>query len=161
MAATSALLHAPRAVTRAPNGDLFIADTGNHRVRRVEAATGILTTVLGVGVVASSGDGSPALSFPVAAPAGIAVDENGNVFVSSTTTVRMLEADDAGSVDGHRGVRTIYGAAPRDIFPACATQCLTGVAVGDATTVHVVDSCAGMHVELKRVAANPSATLRR
>jgi hypothetical protein len=130
-----------------------IAGTG--ATRGFIDASGTITTVLGVGVKASSGEGVPATTFPVAAPSGIAVDSFGNVYVSSTTTVRMLPADDAGRVDGTLGVQTIYGAAPRDTFPARATQCLTGVAVGDATTVHVVDSCAGIHVELKRIATLP------
>ncbi|MEZ4364701.1 MAG: hypothetical protein R2939_00250 [Kofleriaceae bacterium] len=58
-AADAALLHGPRAVTRCASGDMYIADTDNHRVRRVEAGTGIISTVLGDGVAASSGEGCP------------------------------------------------------------------------------------------------------
>src|SRR5262249_6460110 len=45
-AATDALLYRPGALTRCTNGDFFIADTGNNRVRRVAATSGIITTVL-------------------------------------------------------------------------------------------------------------------
>ncbi len=149
-AATDALLFAPSALALAPNGDLFIADSGNHRVRRVAAGSQLITTVLGDGVAASSGEGAPAWTFPVNDPRGLAVDTRGNLFVTSTTTVRLLPADAAGSVDGSGAVQTIYGAAPRDDFPAAATACLTAIAVVDAETVHTTDSCSGLLVELWR-----------
>ncbi len=147
--ATAALLSSPNAITRCPNGDLFVADTGNHRVRRIAAATGVISTVLGTGGVASSGEGSPASGFPVNTPRGLACDPSGNLFVSSTTTVRMLPADASGVVDGAGVVRTIYGGPPRDSFPANVTSCLTGVAVVDASTIQVADSCTGLVVELR------------
>jgi hypothetical protein len=54
--ATSALLYAPQAITRCGNGDLFVADTGNERGRRIDGA-GLITTVVGDGTAASSGEG--------------------------------------------------------------------------------------------------------
>ena len=111
--------------------------------------------MLGDGVAASSGEGAPAWTFPVNAPAGLATDVRGNLFVTSSTTVRLLPADDAGVVDGDGAVQTIYGAAPRDTFPALATSCLTGVAVIDATTVHTTDACTGLLVELARQPVAP------
>lgn len=151
--ATAALLYLPQAITRCANGDLFIADTGNHRVRRVAAGTNTITTVLGDGVAASSGEGRPASTFPVHAPLGLACDGVGNLFVTSTTTVRLVPANASGVVDGTGDVQTIYGAAPRT-FPASVTTCLTGLAVVDATKIQVVDSCTGLLVELRREPAN-------
>jgi sugar lactone lactonase YvrE len=146
--ATSALFYAPSAVTRCANGDLFVADTGNNRVRRI--AGGTISTVLGDGSSASSGEGAPGSAFPVHAPAGLACDGLGNVFVTSRTAVRSLLADATGIVDGTGSVQTIYGAAPRVRFPESATNCLSGIAVVDATTVRLLDSCTGFLVELKR-----------
>ena len=51
--AQAELFHTPKAITRCGNGDLFVADTNNHRVRRIAADTGIVTTVLGDGIPAS------------------------------------------------------------------------------------------------------------
>ena len=99
-------LYEPEALTKCPNGDLFIADTGNHRVRRIDAQSQTITTVLGVGIPASSGEGMPASAFPVDSPAGLACDEANNLFVTSRTTIRMLPASDPapglqwGTVDG-------------------------------------------------------------
>jgi hypothetical protein len=151
--ATSALLYRPQALTRCPNGDWFIADTGNGRIRRIAATTGTISTVIGDGTLSSSGEGTPASSFPVAAPLGLACDSLGNLFVTSTTTVRELPSDPNGVVDGTGPVQTIYGAPPRT-FPASATSCLTGISVVDATTLEVVDACSGLLVQLHRVPAS-------
>jgi sugar lactone lactonase YvrE len=150
--ATAGLMYQPQAVTRCANGDLFVADTGNHRVRRIEP-NGTITTVLGDGTAASSGQGAPASTFPVNAPLGLACDPFGNLLVTSTSTVRLVAADDAGVVDGTGVALTVYGASPRDTFPASVTRCLTGLAVVDAATVQVTDTCTGILVELRREAA--------
>lgn len=60
----------------APNGDLFFADTGNHRVRRVERATGIITTVAGDGLRRSVGDLGKAVNASLNAPRGVKVMES-------------------------------------------------------------------------------------
>jgi cysteine-rich repeat protein len=154
-AALDALLFAPTAVTRcAATGDLFIADTGNHRVRRVAAGSGVISTVLGDGVAASSGQGAPAWLFPVDSPAGLACDARGNLAVTSRTTVRLLPAAIAlgevdGVVDGSGPVQTIYGAAPRTDFPASVSACLSGVAFTPDDALWVTDACAGLLVELR------------
>jgi sugar lactone lactonase YvrE len=142
--ATSALLYQPQAVTKCA-GDLFIADTGNHRVRRINE-TGVITTVLGNGTAVTGGGSS---IFAVDTPLGLACDAVGNLFVTSRTSVLMLEADSHGVVDGNGKVRTIFGAA-HDAFPASVTRCLTGVAVVDPTKVNITDSCTGMLIELDR-----------
>ncbi len=117
----------------------------------------MITTVLGDGIAASSGQGTPARDFPVHAPRGLACDPTGNLYVSSTTTVRQLAADAAGVVDGSGPVASIFSAPPRT-FPAAVSYCLTGLAIVDATTVQVTDACTGMLIELQRAAA-PDATL--
>ncbi len=148
--ASKAKLHDPQAITRCPNGDLFVTDTGNHRVRRVAAGTGMISTVLGDGFAVSSGDGSPSSSFPVKAPLELTCDGFGNLYVTSTTAVRLLTADATGTVDGTGSVQTIYGArAAADRFPERTSKCLSGIAIVDATTVHVTD-CGGLLIELRR-----------
>lgn len=152
-AATSAQLHDPQAVTRCPNGDLFIADTGSHRVRRVSGTT--ISTVLGDGTASSTGDGTPSRDFTIDTPLGLACDDLNNLYVTSRVALRLLPANDAGIVDGSGGVQTIYGRAPRDTFPASVTSCLTAVSVVDGETLRFTDACSGMLVELHRAAVAP------
>ncbi|MFI1184607.1 hypothetical protein ACH4UT_34515 [Streptomyces sp. NPDC020799] len=61
-------------------GSLYITDQGNNRVRRVDLATGIITTFAGTGTVGFGGDGGPAIAAQLNTPRGMAVDEEGNVY---------------------------------------------------------------------------------
>jgi hypothetical protein len=110
----------------------------------------MITTVLGDGFAASSGEGAPARTFPVDAPRGLSCDAAGDLFVTSSTAVRLLPANDSGVVDGSGVVQTIYGAPPRTVFPSSVTGCLTGLAVTGPTQLQVADACTGLLVQLDR-----------
>jgi streptogramin lyase len=92
--ATAARLQLPRDVAVASNGDLFIADTGNHAIRKVSGATGLITTIAGNGAPGSSGDGGAAADARLNSPRGIAVAENGDVYVADggNNKVRRIAA---------------------------------------------------------------------
>jgi len=92
--ATSAELHAPSAVAVDAAGNLYIADAGNNVIRKVSAATGIITTVAGKGVAGYSGDNGPAASAELDNPNGIAVDAGGNLYIgdSFNNVVRKVNA---------------------------------------------------------------------
>ena len=64
------------------NGDYYIADNGNHRIRKVEAATNIITTMAGNGTSGYSGDGGLATSAQIGAPNDIALDAAGNLYIA-------------------------------------------------------------------------------
>ena len=118
--ATSAGLFGPQAVV-ACGGDLFVADTGNNRVRRIAHGSNTITTVLGAGgLAASTGEGAPARALPVDAPRGLACDASGNVLATSTDTVRLLAADDAHVVDGSGPVTTIFASSKARCRPAAS-----------------------------------------
>ncbi|MEZ4369008.1 MAG: hypothetical protein R2939_22415 [Kofleriaceae bacterium] len=88
-AATSAQLKSPSGVAVDGAGNLYIADTENHRIRRVAAGTGVITTVAGTGIEAYSGDGGPAASARLARPRSVATDGAGNVFIADTFNRRV------------------------------------------------------------------------
>jgi len=71
--AVHAHLDHPTDVALAPNGDLYIADMGHHRIRVIDARTGIITTVAGDGLDAMRGDGGPAVAASLSGPAGVAI----------------------------------------------------------------------------------------
>ena len=79
--ATNALLYQPVAVAVDPAGNVFIADYNNCRIREVNAATNIITTVAGTGQCTFTGDGL-ATSSGLGYPQGVAVDANDNLFIS-------------------------------------------------------------------------------
>ena len=72
-AATAAQLNTPSDATYDSAGNLFIADTGNNRIRRVDAITGVITTVAGNGAAGFSGDGGAALAAQLNAPTDVLV----------------------------------------------------------------------------------------
>ncbi len=86
--AASARLNSPGGVAVDGSGNLFIADTGNNRVRRV-SPNGIITTIAGTGVFGFSGDGGPANNAQISASA-LAADSAGNVFIAGGYRVRKV-----------------------------------------------------------------------
>jgi streptogramin lyase len=92
-AATSASLQDPFGVALDGAGNLFIADTSNHRIRRVEAGTGVITTVAGNGSFGFAGDGGAATSASLANPFGVALDGAGNLFIADAGNQRIRRVE--------------------------------------------------------------------
>jgi sugar lactone lactonase YvrE len=92
--ATAASLDLPTALALDALGNLYLADTGNHRVRRIAAATGEIATVAGNGIEAFAGDNGPASAASIDSPNGLALDAVGNLCIADTHNgrVRMVSA---------------------------------------------------------------------
>jgi sugar lactone lactonase YvrE len=95
--ATKAKLRAPRTMAADAAGNVYVVDTGNHRVRKISAA-GIITTIAGTGTAGYSGDGGPATSARLDTPHGIAVDSAGNVFVADAPNHRIRRITPSGII---------------------------------------------------------------
>jgi sugar lactone lactonase YvrE len=95
-AAQSAILAGPYTLTEDSSGNLYIADTGNNRIRKVSG--GNISTIAGTGSAGFSGDGGPALSAMLNAPTSVAVDGAGNVFFSDTGNLRVRKIDLSGNI---------------------------------------------------------------
>ena len=87
--ATQAQLAGPRGIAVDAAGNLYIADTANHRVRKVSATTGIITTVAGTGVAGSKGDGGAATLAQLNAPSDVAVDSGGEIYIADSQNNRI------------------------------------------------------------------------
>jgi sugar lactone lactonase YvrE len=87
--AAAAVLNLPRAVAVTGDGDVLIADTDNQRIRRIDHATGIITTIAGVGRFGHGGDGGPATAARLASPQALALAPDGSVFVADTRNARI------------------------------------------------------------------------
>ena len=102
--ATAALLRSPEGVALDGAGNLFIADTGNHRIRKVDSA-GVISTVAGTGgfgLGGNFGDGGPAIQAAVFYPSDVAVDGAGNLFIAERFYDQIRKVDSAGG-HHHRG----------------------------------------------------------
>ncbi len=88
--AINAELNKPRGVFIAPSGDIYIADTGNHRIRKV-SSDGIITTVAGKsGLPGYTGDGGPATQASLHEPSAVFVDAVGNIFIADRSSLRVV-----------------------------------------------------------------------
>ena len=112
--AAFAELNSPTGVAVDANGNLYIADSANNVIRRVDAKTGIITTVAGDvaadkandGLGGFSGDGGPATSAQLDDPQGVAVDGAGDLFIADTFNNAVREVTPAGTIT------TVVNAAP-------------------------------------------------
>ncbi len=106
--ATAARLCQPWDIVRDRDGHVFIADTNNNRIRRIDARTGVISTIAGNGSPVNGfenygqgsfcGDGGPAADACLNTPASIAFDGRGNLFVSDSFNHRIRRIDSAGVI---------------------------------------------------------------
>ena len=127
--ATSARLSSPVAVAVDEDDNIFVAETGNCRVRKVNGHTGNISTVAGNGTCASSGDGGPATAASLAQPRGLAMDAAGNLYISELMFVPVPNpvSCDVRRVDAATGeIETVAGTGTcgfgGDSGPATAAQ---------------------------------------
>ena len=92
--AANAPLTLPRGLVSAPDGSLYVSDSGNHAIRRIDAE-GVVFTVAGTGVAGSSLEGDAARQSKLSDPVGLAIDADGRLLVadSGNRRVRRLEPD--------------------------------------------------------------------
>jgi sugar lactone lactonase YvrE len=93
--ATGAVLATPFSIALDGSGNLYIADTGNNRLRKVDATTGFITSIAGNGVAGSTGDGGAATAAELNEPGGVAVDSLGNIYVGEYYGFRISRIDSA------------------------------------------------------------------
>ncbi len=133
--ATAALLNWPRGIAVDRRGNLYIADNNNHRIRKV-TPDGIITTLAGTGERGYNGDNIPALRARLLFPSGVAVDDNGSVYVADNNNRRVRKVDSAGIISTFAGEKNTIGsydaAARSGIFPV-------SVSVGRGGKVYIAD----------------------
>jgi sugar lactone lactonase YvrE len=149
------------------SGNVYISDEFNHVIRKVTAASGVVTTIAGNGTNGYSGDGGPALQAELQGPVGIAVDVSGNVFVGDTyanvvreinQTTGIITTVAGDGAPGESGDGTSATSASLDVYQialdAAGNLYILSGAYGDGT-IREVSSSTGI---ITRISGGGTAT---
>ncbi|MGA3028462.1 MAG: BACON domain-containing carbohydrate-binding protein, partial [Bryobacteraceae bacterium] len=154
--AASATLNSPQAVTVGPAGNLYIADTGNNVIRKVDLASNVITTVAGNGTGGYNGDGIAATSAELNAPSSVAVDLAGNIYIADQGNYRVREV-----IASTGSIITVTGTGQNNPNNWCnnpvTSSAITpnGVAVDFAGNLYISDQYSGVC----RIALNGAPTI--
>ena len=91
--AINAKMNSPQEAIVDADGNLYIADSSNSRIRKVDHTTGFITTIAGTGTAGYSGDGDPATDAQIDYPASMTLDADGNLFFADHSTNRIRKVD--------------------------------------------------------------------
>jgi sugar lactone lactonase YvrE len=138
--ATAARLRSPGTVVSDASGNLFIADTANHRVRRVDRVTGTIQTIAGMGHPGFDGDDGPAVAALINSPQGLALDGDGSLYIADTENHRIRRVSPDGKIVTIAG--TVAFGYAGDNGPATAASLLfpTGLATDQQGNLYIVDT---------------------
>ncbi len=150
--ATAGVLNNQYMINLDPSGtNLYIADNGNNRVRRIDISTGIITTVAGTGTGGSAGDGGPATAAQLGASGfgtpgvvGVCADGSGNVFIADGSNHTIRKVDASGIITTIGGITGSAGFSG-DGGPATAAQTRNprGICVDPTGNVYFTEGSSG------------------
>ncbi|RKH88904.1 hypothetical protein D7Y21_12800 [Corallococcus sp. AB045] len=134
-----ASLASPEALAVGPDGALYIADTGNHRIRRV-TPDGLISTVAGTGLAADGGDGGPATLANLNAPAGVAVGPDGSIYLADTDNHRIRRVTPDGIISTVAGTGARGNAGEGRLAIASRLDTPRALVVGPEGVLFFVDA---------------------
>lgn len=141
-AATAALLALPSAIAVDTNGNIYIADTNNQRIRKVSGGT--ILTIAGTGEQNYTGDGAAGTSAALDSPTGVAVDASGNVYIADRHNQRIRELSVSGIITTlvGSGAPSFAGGFSGDGASATAAMLAkpTGVSIDASGNVYIADT---------------------
>ncbi|MBT4497741.1 MAG: hypothetical protein HOC74_08470 [Gemmatimonadetes bacterium] len=136
--AVSAQLNNPNGIYVDGPGNIFFADQGNHRVRRIDAVTGIVTTIAGTGIAGYLGDGGPATAARLNIPTRMSADSAGNLFFGDQSNNRVRRIDAVtGFITTVAGTGVAGSAGDGGLAVSAQLNNPNGVYVDDADNLYI------------------------
>jgi uncharacterized protein (TIGR03437 family) len=136
--ATKAQLNFPSGGAMDSSGNIYIADSLNHRIRKVSSGT--ISTIGGNGVLSYSGDGGPATSAQLNTPEAVAVDTSGNFYIADTLNNAVRKVTAAGNISTIAGNGTQGSSGDGGAATAAELSRPQGIAVDSSGNVYVADT---------------------
>lgn len=145
--ANQATIWDPQSVAFDAAGNLYIADTGNSAIRKVDAATGVISTIAGTSFPGNSGDGGPAVKAQLNLPSGVVVDPSGTLYFSDSAPPVIRKVVLSTGI-----ISTVPG-----VFSAVRNSNPRGIALDGAGNLYVADR--GSHKILKVALATNTTSI--
>ncbi|MBI2501798.1 MAG: tandem-95 repeat protein [Candidatus Latescibacteria bacterium] len=138
-AAASAKLNSPGGVLVTSAGVIYVADTGNHKIRRITAARDSITTIAGTGTAGAAGDGGAATSAQLSSPAGLCMDASGNLYVADTGNHKIRRISPVGLITTVAGTGSPGFSGDGDLPTNAQLSFPKSVAVDSAGAIYISD----------------------
>jgi sugar lactone lactonase YvrE len=138
--ATSACIQDVYNLAVDPAGNLYIADHGNHRIRFVNKATGVITSLAGTGAASFSGDNGLAVAAALNSPWGITRDSTGNIYFSDTGNHRIRRISTGGIIKTVVGTGTALWAGDGGPSTSAQMNAPQGIAIDAGGNIYIADN---------------------
>jgi trimeric autotransporter adhesin len=136
--ATAAMLNDPIGVAVDNIGNIYVADSGNNVIRKINTS-GVISTFAGTGVSGYSGDGGPAINAKLAGPIGIAADAAGNIFVADNLNNVIRKINTSGTITTFAGNGTAGYSGDTGIATAAQLFLPNSITFDNAGNVYITD----------------------
>jgi len=120
--ATASQLYWPEQLSLDSQNNIYISDNFNHRIRKIEYSTSLITTVVGIGNAAYSGDNGLALSCEINSPSGITMDTDGNLYIADYGNQRIRKVTNVGVMSKNEIKKNL---SSLKVFPNPANNLIT------------------------------------
>lgn len=138
--ADTAQLNGPAGVFVDGSGNIFIADFLNHRIRKIDARTGIINTIAGNGDSGYNGDGINACEATLNYPAGVVVDSMGNVYFNDYKNNRIRKICTSGIVSTYAGTGIQGYSGDGELADTAQINEVYGLAIDRQDNIYIIDS---------------------
>jgi hypothetical protein len=141
IAATATSFIYPNTVILDTTGNIYIVDGGNNKVRKVDAITGIISTIVGTGAGTFGGDNGPAIAAKLYNPQDACLDKRGNLYIADFWNNRVRKVNTSGIITTIAGNGLFSGPTIGDGGPATAAQVVSpwGIATDDTGNIYIAE----------------------
>jgi sugar lactone lactonase YvrE len=149
ISADTAQVNDPHYVAIDNNGNIYISDFTNHRIRKINT-TGTITTIAGTGVAGYNGDHGPATAAEINGPYGIALDDTGNIYFADALANVVRKIDTSGTITTFAGTgSTIYNGDNQRADSATLDNPI-GIAIDVTNNIYVSDA---YHTRIRKISS--------